>query len=164
MTKETIIRIEECTFNKDDIETLRTALAKAILGDPIDGSCIPAFQRIVAAFAGDTQPEKVVRDGLVAVCYSPTFGAGWSTWNEEYENIALFHPKIVQWIEGGKKEDIDEIMQGLIGRDESCHNFYTGGAKDLRIEWLPVGTPFSVTEYDGSESITTQTAQYFKVA
>jgi hypothetical protein len=30
---------------------------------------------------------------------------------------------------------------------------YCGGADDLVIEWLPVGTAFRVHEYDGSESI-----------
>jgi hypothetical protein len=41
--------------------------------------------------------------------------------------------------------------------------FYAGGARDLRIEWLPIGTLFRVDEYDGSESITT-TSELFNVA
>jgi len=32
-------------------------------------------------------------------------------------------------------------------------NTYCGGADDLTIEWLPVGTAFRIHEYDGSESV-----------
>ena len=27
--------------------------------------------------------EKYIKDGKVAVAYSPGFGAGWSTWNDD---------------------------------------------------------------------------------
>ena len=30
---------------------------------------------------------------------------------------------------------------------------YIGGADDLRIEWMPIGTEFKIDEYDGAESI-----------
>jgi hypothetical protein len=30
---------------------------------------------------------------------------------------------------------------------------YCGGADDLSIQWLPVGTAFRIHEYDGSESV-----------
>jgi hypothetical protein len=30
---------------------------------------------------------------------------------------------------------------------------YKGGMRDLEIEWLPVGTEFRISEYDGAESI-----------
>jgi len=32
---------------------------------------------------------------------------------------------------------------------------YTGGAEDVRIEWLEPGVRFYVDEYDGSESLRT---------
>jgi hypothetical protein len=32
-------------------------------------------------------------------------------------------------------------------------NTYCGGADNLTIEWLPVGTAFRIHEYDGSESV-----------
>lgn len=28
--------------------------------------------------------DKVIRDGMVAVIYSPGYGAGWSSWNRDY--------------------------------------------------------------------------------
>ena len=91
--------------------------------------------------------DKVIRDGMVAVLYSPGFGAGWSTWGGD--EIALFHPRFVEWVEGGKVGDIDAIAAEVMGDD----SFYTGGAEDLQIRWLPVGTRFEINEYDGSESV-----------
>ena len=31
--------------------------------------------------------------------------------------------------------------------------FYDGGASDLEIRWVPVGSRFRINEYDGSESV-----------
>lgn len=87
---------------------------------------------------------------MVAVLYSPEFGAGWSTWaGEKMRETALFHPDIVAWVETGKKGNINELIRSIFGEDY----FYTGGAIDLKIMWLAVGTPFRVMECDGYESI-----------
>jgi hypothetical protein len=95
--------------------------------------------------------EKVIRDGKVAVLVSPGFGAGWYSWNSHKE--LLYHPKIVAMVEANRQSEIDEEwMQKEIG----IPNVYCGGASDLRIEWMPEGTPFKIDEYDGSESIITQ--------
>jgi hypothetical protein len=89
--------------------------------------------------------KKVVRDGKVAVLYSPGFGAGWSTWGAPKELV--FDPEIVALVESNKRDKIDSLVEAR-GLD-----FYTGGADDLAIRWLPEGTAFRITEYDGSESI-----------
>jgi hypothetical protein len=95
--------------------------------------------------------DKVVRDGKVAVLYSPGFGAGWYTWNVDVKQC-LFHPKIVELIEQNKRHEItDELCESLFCVD----SFFSGGADSLRIEWLPEGTRFFINEYDGSESIET---------
>jgi len=94
--------------------------------------------------------EKVVRDGKVAVLYSPGFGAGWYSWNTDQMTL-LFHPKIVELVEQDKRELItDELMLEL-----GFETFYTGGAEQLKIQWLPQGTHFRIDEYDGFESIIT---------
>lgn len=94
---------------------------------------------------------KVIRDGKVAVLYSPGFGAGWYTWNTGYPQ-AMFLPEIVELVEARRHDEItDELVKELLG----CEDFYAGGAGELRIEWLPVGTKFYIREYDGSESIET---------
>lgn len=51
--------------------------------------------------------EKVIRDGNVAILYSPGFGAGWYTWNTSYPEI-IFHPKLVEMVESGRKDEIDD--------------------------------------------------------
>lgn len=95
--------------------------------------------------------KKVVRDGKVAVLYSPGYGAGWYSWNNDVKQC-LFSPEIVDLVESNKRDEItDELCQMLFGVD----HFYTGGAKSLKIGWLPEGTHFDIHEYDGFESIQT---------
>lgn len=95
--------------------------------------------------------EKVIKDGKVAVLYSPGYGAGWYSWNSDHKEL-LFHPKLVEMVENKKTDQIDEDW---IEENLGIANVYCGGAKDLKILWLPVGTAFMVDEYDGSESIET---------
>ena len=93
---------------------------------------------------------KVVRNGKVAVLYSPGFGAGWYSWTEVPE--CLFHPTIVELVEQNRQLEItNELCQELF----NVEYFYTGGASDLKIAWLPEGTHFDIHVYDGSESIQT---------
>ena len=91
--------------------------------------------------------KKVIKNGLVAVLYSPGFGAGWSTWNDD-QGI-LFDPEIVRKVEQGKQSEITECFMESIG----YKNMYCGGAEDLEIEWVCEGCQFEVEEYDGSESV-----------
>jgi hypothetical protein len=92
--------------------------------------------------------EKVIRDGKVAVLYSPGFGAGWYTWNYTFPQC-VFDPEIVEMVEKEMNpEDIESFAEKKYGED-----FYAGGADDLRIMWLPEGTQFIIHEYDGSESV-----------
>jgi len=94
--------------------------------------------------------DKVVRDGKVAVLYSPGFGSGWYSWNTSYKQC-LFHPKIVEMVEAGRHDLItDEFCNELFG-----DGFYAGGAMELKIVWMPEGTAFHVDDYDGSESVET---------
>lgn len=96
---------------------------------------------------------KVIRDGNVAVLYSPGYGAGWSTWaHGNFGNWAVFAPEVVEWVEQGKPggtERLEEIVKSIHGDTY----VYCGGGMDLEIEWIPVGTKFKIDEYDGSESV-----------
>jgi hypothetical protein len=98
--------------------------------------------------------EKVIRDGKVAVLISPGFGAGWYSWHRELPQL-LFHPKLVEMVEQGKRNDIEEEMvESLFDTTKTEKGyFYAGGADQLKIVWVPVGTKFRIDEYDGSESI-----------
>lgn len=74
--------------------------------------------------------EKVIRNGEVAVIYSPGYGAGWYSWNEGYPEL-LFHPKIVEMIENNKQEEIDEEW---IEKELGIKDVFCGGAEDLTIQ------------------------------
>ena len=101
--------------------------------------------------------EKVIRDGKVAVLISHGYGAGWSTWNPSNAEIFMFHPKLVKLVEEGRQSEItDAYCEEVLG----ITGIYTGGANDLVIKWLPVGTVFRIDEYDGSESLVTENVYY----
>jgi len=51
--------------------------------------------------------KKVIRDGKVAVLISHGFGAGWYSWNTEYQQL-LFHPKLVEMVEQNRNDEIDD--------------------------------------------------------
>ena len=101
--------------------------------------------------------QKVIRDGKVAVLYSPGYGAGWYTWSVPIEG--LFHPELVEAVERkASSTEIKEIAERLFG-----DNYY-GGADQLRIAWIPIGTQFRIEEYDGNESIYIQSDYTFITA
>lgn len=91
--------------------------------------------------------EKLIKDGKVAVVYSPGYGAGWSTWADKAKEAFMFDKRIAEAVLAG---DLDEAMSIASFIEPSA---YLGGGRDLRIEWLPVGTAFRIDEYDGFESI-----------
>lgn len=86
--------------------------------------------------------EKIVRDGKVAVAVSGGFGAGWSTWNDVNPMDARFNQLFLDGKIDAAKALCEELDLG-----------YAGGAVDVEIEWVPVGTRFVIFEYDGSEGL-----------
>ena len=94
-----------------------------------------------------TKPiNKLIRNGQVAVLYSPGFGAGWSTWNREWPEI-IFDPAIVEFVE---KDQWAELAT-YVGVKYT--GIYTGGMAQLTVQWVPQGSLFKINEYDGAESI-----------
>ena len=88
---------------------------------------------------------KLVRDGKVAVLYSPGYGAGWYSWHQ-FEEL-LYDPSIVLWLES---EEPDKIQNYLTLK---YPGEYFGGLQDLSVQWIDQGAEFRITEYDGAESI-----------
>jgi hypothetical protein len=91
--------------------------------------------------------ERVIRDGKVAVLYSPCYGAGWYSWHGIEE--LLYDPVVVGMVEA--KVSANNIV-------EYCHKKYDeeayfGGAEDLSIAWIKEGVEFVIEEYDGAENI-----------
>lgn len=96
---------------------------------------------------------KVVRFGKVAVVYSPQHGAGWYSWHRIEE--LLFDPILVDMIErGAEPEEIEQYCKDHY--DTHNQTNYWGGTINLQIKWLPEGSIFRISEYDGSESIVLQ--------
>ena len=90
--------------------------------------------------------DKLIDNGKVAVLYSPGFGAGWSTWNQEVPEI-IFDPAIVKFVENDQMAELNTYVK------LKYPGLYTGGMKDLAIAWVPVGSLFKINEYDGGESV-----------
>lgn len=91
--------------------------------------------------------QKVIRDGKVAVLYSPGYGAGWSTWYVPVEGI--FHPELIEAVERNATADIIESITKRLFGDST----YAGGAEQLEIEWIEEGEMFTIVERNGYESI-----------
>jgi hypothetical protein len=90
--------------------------------------------------------DKVVRDGKVAVLYSPDYGAGWFSWNPDRIEI-LFDPAIIELVEAKSWEELKTYVT------LKYPDLYMGGIDDLEIEWVPEGALFVVQEHDGKEWI-----------
>lgn len=98
--------------------------------------------------------DRVIRDGQVAVLYSPGFGAGWSSWNDDDLRVGfLFHPALVAAVENNNRASLtQEFVRDALGLDSDRHVCVLG-AGSLRIEWVPQGDRVRINEYDGSESV-----------
>jgi len=97
--------------------------------------------------------ERLIRDGQVAVLYSPGWGAGWSTWcaqGTEEHLFMMFDPQIADIVDRGEPDWPAKAEAIALVKYPDA---YLGGLADLRVRWLPVGTQFRITEYDGNERI-----------
>ena len=112
---------------------------------------------------------KLIRDGQVAVLYSPHFGAGWYSWHGVEE--LLYDPVLVEMVEAYRaieqptpehKFDFTEDVERYC--NSQYKDCYFGGADDLDVMWLPVGANFRIHEYDGSESVEVRDEMHWMVA
>jgi hypothetical protein len=88
--------------------------------------------------------DKVVRGGKTAVLYSPNYGAGWVSCNED---VSPFSSRIVKAVLGESDETPLEAAEA------EYPNAYHGGVADLQVEWVDVGDRFEIAECDGYESV-----------
>jgi hypothetical protein len=95
--------------------------------------------------------EKTFDNGevFVAVLISYGYGAGWSSWNGDYDEEMLFDPYIANLIIEDKfnYKEVEEYCE------EKYPEAYLGGLSDLYVVWIPKGTQFRISEYDGYESV-----------
>jgi hypothetical protein len=90
--------------------------------------------------------DKRIVNGLVGVVFSPGYGMGIS--HPDYPQLN-FDPKLV-----------DLVVIGLIGNalvyiKETYPKVYNG-VTELEVKFLPVGTKFRISAYDGHEYIVTE--------
>jgi hypothetical protein len=118
--------------------------------------------------------DKIVRNNKVAILYSGDYGRGWYT----YHNIEelLYYPQLVELVEQFeiKQEElpypllIQWLKNELVTRfKEDKYAKYFSSAEtieNLRIDWIPIDSVFTVEEHDGKETILLQDRlqNYFK--
>ena len=90
--------------------------------------------------------DRYIKDGKVAILYSPGYGAGWSTWAND--PTMVFCPSLAEAVD--RDASLEELRQIAM---EEFPGEYHGGLKNLHIVWLEPGTRFEISEYDGSESV-----------
>lgn len=92
-----------------------------------------------------------MKDGKVAVIYSPRFGAGYSTWasfdDKSEVHQMIFDSRLVKAVLDGNEEEFNDIFRALFQTDFYCD------FKHLEIAWIPSGELFEITEYDGEETV-----------
>lgn len=101
--------------------------------------------------------QKKIVDGKVGILVAPGFGAGWSTWGDDPGMV--FDPTLVELI--ANEESIDEIIKYCEIRFPTE---YLGALSDLEVRWIPQGTKFRITEYDGSENLQTDENTEWSIA
>ncbi len=97
---------------------------------------------------------KLEKDNKVAVVYSPGYGAGWSTWNEEIAELLIFHKDIAQLVLDEKLDEVEAVAQKLIleySEEEDPYHYLS--TDKLKVEWVAKNYQFEIEEYDGYESI-----------
>lgn len=95
---------------------------------------------------------------MVAVLVSPHHGAGWYSWHGNEE--LLYDPKLVDMVEDKTSAKTIELYCEEVYGNKS----YYGGAGDLEVRWIPVGTHFFIREYDGCESLEIREEIKWKIA
>ena len=97
----------------------------------------------------NSEYEKLERDGKIAVLYSPSFGAGWSTWNTEAKYQALlFDREIVELVLANRLDAAVRLAE------KKYPGIFSFGVGTLAVEWVPKGERFIVEAYDGAEWVT----------
>ena len=90
---------------------------------------------------------KSLKNGKLAVLYSPGYGAGWYTWHGVEE--LLFDPVLVDMV----LEDAGELAMVKYCEEKYGTDNYYGGIDGLTVAFVDPGDKFRIEEYDGAESV-----------
>lgn len=87
----------------------------------------------------------------IGILVSRGYGAGWSTWN--YRAMAYDKRVIDFWIKNkGKDLEGDKEAEEAFEK-MGYRGVYFGGFEDLGLEFVNVGVPWQINEYDGFETL-----------
>ena len=113
------------------------------------------------------------------ILYSPGYGAGWSTWNSQYDKkLVCEYVPIIEALEREENllgengrygefdvskahpaiQQFDKELRERYGQDI---HFYYGGLEDLAIHEVGDNVQVRIDEYDGNESVVTGHSDYF---
>ena len=110
------------------------------------------------------KPKRYIRDGEIAVVYSPGYGAGLGSWNEQHMPDIVTDPEIVEFIllhnpinesihsmtvDEKENEDMERLRAYMKNKYEGAYL----GADILKIRWVSLGERWRIDEYDGSEYV-----------
>ena len=94
--------------------------------------------------------DKLIRDGKVAVIYSPGSGEGWSSWVEDaYAEFFMFDRQLAEMVLSGDLSGVADYIEA------HCPKSYCSASSiaTLQVGWVPQGSPFYIHEYDGDEHL-----------
>ena len=83
---------------------------------------------------------------FTAVLISPDYGAGYSTWGHGNPMDGKVIRKLLECVEDFNPDEVDEETEIDVSDYMNDNNLYS-------IRFLPVGTAFRISEYDGAETI-----------
>ena len=83
------------------------------------------------------------------IVYSPGYGAGIATWNDNGYDI-IENPQFVEYVRSGGR-DITRAEEILVEQGFDADTLYLGGVRDAQV--FTVDGPYMIEEYDGYESI-----------
>jgi hypothetical protein len=101
-------------------------------------------------------------EGMVKFLYSPGFGAGWASWDDnedgEGDGFLLFDKGLIELVEVyiSCESAQNKVAIEVYLDSKGFVDFYLGGLRDVVVGQVPVGTEIKITEYDGSESYMTR--------
>ena len=142
-----------------EAESICDMLLKKFKGEP--ESPWPIFEKEEQEMEN---PKRYVRDGKVAVVYSPGYGAGLGSWNERHMPDIVTDPEIVELIllhnpinqsihsmtvDEKENEDMDRLRVYMKNKYEGAYL----GADILKIRWVSLGERWRIEEYDGAEHV-----------
>ena len=104
---------------------------------------------------------RYVKDGMVGVVISPDYGGGFSTWAPAGTGDMCMDVKVVEWTLALQTIIDTNSLEYQYFIDNITHHVkntydYSWIPGPLQVVWVPMGTKFTISEYDGWETLKTE--------